>query len=418
MSVEDIGKKLFEFLASIESSLSVDSAQSADAISLAGPIVRKDSAKRIVTAPVLVPGEKDSDDEVVTEEQVEGVAIEWMEKYQIVDKGHSFNAAAVPVESWILRKEEMFGDMVLPKGAWMMSAKIKDNETWNGILNEKYKGFSITAARREDAPATKSAATADKRKTLLRDLGEDFVVITVSVVEDPAVWKSKWVAIKSKDENGNLIQRLLNRFHIKSDKQQKQEGRTSQFGDMEDDMDEEKIKAAMKDALGDLTQLVADLVKRVEAIEGKGSDSAGKETAAATEPATDAKPEPEKQTTAPEKDPVAVKLAEAKNSLLELYEDEEDVEGKDDKIKVLKAHIAILEDMLGTVGKGEGEGDSGEGDAALKSKVLKFEKFQKDVEKALAAKSRGIVGQDGETGETVAKKEQGPQRDTYGRRIQ
>src|SRR3972149_3983653 len=54
---------------------------------LSGPIGIKSQELQIVTAPVLVPGEKDSDGEIVTKEKIEEVALKFLPEYGLVDVG-------------------------------------------------------------------------------------------------------------------------------------------------------------------------------------------------------------------------------------------------------------------------------------------------------------------------------------------
>lgn len=359
-----------------------------ETFSLAGPIAIKNDEKRIVTAPVLVPGEPDSDGETVTKEQVETSALEWMEKYKLVDKKHSFNSAAIPVESWLTRKEETFGDIIVPEGTWMLSVKVTDNEMWNGVIAGKYKGFSITAVRRDEAAAMKSA---DKSKTLLEDLGRDFIVVTVSMVEQPAVWKSKWVAIKSANEKPNLLNRLLSRLNIST--------KTNNLKNLlegVEDMDEKELKKVIKEAVA---EEVTPLKEKIEALEGKLPEEKKEEK------------EPEKDDTtetAPKDKTISDKLAAAKSDLLELYESDD--KEKDSKIEALKQRIKILEELVGTAVK-DGEED-------LPEPVKKeLETLRKDVKDLKAAKSSVATGQDGDT-PPAEKGEKDPfPRDHAGRRI-
>jgi len=52
---------------------------------LTAPFVRKEKAKRIVYGPVLIPGEPDSDGDVVSAEKIEDVAHRFVEEYGNID---------------------------------------------------------------------------------------------------------------------------------------------------------------------------------------------------------------------------------------------------------------------------------------------------------------------------------------------
>lgn len=196
---------------------------------LAGMIVRKDEARRIVYGPVLVPGEPDSDGDVVTAEKIEQVAHRWMELYQNNDVMHSLINRAVPVESYVTPTELQYqlpsGESVtIPKGTWMLGSKVQDDATWQKVLKGELTGFSIMAV---SAAALKSVGAsgvaASLKRVTLADLGPDWEVVAVSLVDDPAVPKAKWVAVKSRkgadspeQELGTLWDRLARLVGIRS----------------------------------------------------------------------------------------------------------------------------------------------------------------------------------------------------------
>lgn len=151
--------------------------------------VKINKDKRLVTGPVLVPDEPDLDGDVVTAEQVEEVAYKFMEDYQNIDIMHKFRNVARPVESYILRDDEEINGVHLPRGTWMITARIYDDDIWQGVKTGKYTGFSITAV-----PAQK--AQKSYPKTTLRELGWPWEVVTISIVDKPAVPKAKYLSIK------------------------------------------------------------------------------------------------------------------------------------------------------------------------------------------------------------------------------
>jgi len=343
--------------------------------SIVGPIVTKQEELRIVTAPVLVPGEQDSDGEVVTKEQVEKVALEFMEQYQIIDIGHSFNKVAVPVESWLTRKQERIGETDIPEGTWMMSVKIQDDSTWAGIKAGTYKGFSITAVRRSElAEAVKANKSAADGKTLLADLGDDWVVATVAIVEDPSVIKAKWIAIKSGLKRGGLSAWFKSRFGIDNDSKKSNKNETEEI-----EMDETKLTelmgTAIKQSAEEIMAAIAALATRIDALEA----AAPKDKV--TEPAPDADKSKDKVAKGAD---LGVEIAKSQSELLALYDTPADmVENKKDhgtKIDALKTRIAIIQDIMGT-DKDDADKDEPEPDA-LKAKKS-------------ATKSRGISSQDG-----------------------
>ena len=174
-----------------------------NACELTGPIVMKDAKKRIAYAAVLVPGEPDSDGEIVTKEKIEQAAHEWMQSYRNVDLQHTLNNVAVPVESYILPMD-MEVDMqgvktVLPAGTWVLASKVLDEATWDRIEKGELTGYSVMGIKRTALETASKSAEVALKKTLLRDLGEDWIAAAVSIVDEPAVPKAKFFALKSKE---------------------------------------------------------------------------------------------------------------------------------------------------------------------------------------------------------------------------
>lgn len=171
---------------------------------LTGPIVGKSAAKRIAWAAVLVPGEADSDGDVVSKEKVEETAHSWLSKYGNVDLQHTMNNVATPVESYITHEDRevvVKGEkVVLPKGTWILASRIDDEDTWDAVMSGDLSGYSIMGVKKSKTnpeAATKSQEAAFKRTTL-KDLGDDWIAPFVSVVHEPAVPKAKFFALKQK----------------------------------------------------------------------------------------------------------------------------------------------------------------------------------------------------------------------------
>ncbi len=177
-----------------------------DVCELTGPIVMKNASRRIAYAAVLVPGEADSDGEIVTKEKIEQAAHEWMQSYRNVDLQHTLNNVAVPVESYVLPMEmevDMAGvKTILPEGTWVLASRVLDEPTWDMVEKGELTGYSVMGIRRTTLEtASKSSDTeVALKKTLLRDLGEDWVAAAVSIVDEPAVPKAKFFALKSKEQ--------------------------------------------------------------------------------------------------------------------------------------------------------------------------------------------------------------------------
>ena len=118
--------------------------------------VKLQDEKRIITGPALIPDieiiRKDEDDEPYyikySAEQIESIVQKFFkEKDQFaVNKDHKTDVSGVWMyESWIVGEGDKSKDLGfdLPKGTWMVSMKVEDDEIWEGIKSGKYKGFSI-----------------------------------------------------------------------------------------------------------------------------------------------------------------------------------------------------------------------------------------------------------------------------------
>lgn len=107
-------------------------------------IIKKDEARQIVTAPVLVPEKKDRHGDVISESNIEKVAYDFMENHQAIDEMHdgvSRNGHSI-VESYITPQPVELGGKEIRKGVWVMSLRL-DDEAWSSVEDGTYQGISI-----------------------------------------------------------------------------------------------------------------------------------------------------------------------------------------------------------------------------------------------------------------------------------
>ena len=120
-----------------------------------------DTEKRIVTGPALIPGKeiyrydmfRGEYNVIFNAESVEKIQQEYLlrSKHQDVTVQHEVNANHISaIESWIIvdpenDKANALGFTDLPKGTWMLSMKINNDEVWDMIKSGEIKGFSIEA---------------------------------------------------------------------------------------------------------------------------------------------------------------------------------------------------------------------------------------------------------------------------------
>ncbi|SDW16879.1 hypothetical protein SAMN05444487_101427 [Marininema mesophilum] len=145
----------------------------------------------------------------------------------------------------------------------MMSVKVTDDAAWGAVKKGKLTGFSIMGLREPvlksaqgkllDDP-DKAAATLKGaiKRTTLADLGDDWYVNAVSLVDEPCVPKAKFIAIKSKEtaNEGGFFAKLLSAMkeevaNLEGEPQSTEKSK----GD--DEMTEEEIKAIVKSVLAE-----------------------------------------------------------------------------------------------------------------------------------------------------------------------
>lgn len=278
----------------------IEEEQAGRGAELGGPLAIKDASKRLVTGAVLVPGEVDGKGEPpLSPERIEQAAHEWMRDWRYSDREHDFGPpVAVPVESYILPDDvavKMAGeDVVLPGGSWVVTSYVTDDQAWKDVQSGDLTGYSIAGIKREALEAaTKSGETvAFKSRTLLSDLGDDWISGAVSLVGNPAVAKGTWFAIKSHTESvranergesrevGGFWSRLLG---LKSAQPKQEDDATEEDSGMADFTDGQiqkmekmiadgasgAVTAALKDA-GVIKDEPSDTDRILEAVNGLG----------------------------------------------------------------------------------------------------------------------------------------------------
>lgn len=179
---------------------------------MAKKIVSKNAEERKVLAPVLIPNEPDSDGDIVTPEKIQQVHDIFNLNYRNIDVQHSLQNIGEIYTSYLLEQEttyDMTGE-TYPAGTWMMGVHVTNDQAWDLVKKGVLTGFSIMAVN----PVIQENATkaeGDEQRTTLADLGTDWIVNAVSIVDQPAVQRSKWVAIKT------AANKILDLFSLKSE---------------------------------------------------------------------------------------------------------------------------------------------------------------------------------------------------------
>jgi hypothetical protein len=107
-------------------------------------VITKDDAHQIVTGPALVPDRPDREGDVVSKENIEEVAYDYMKNHQKVDEMHDGNDRWEHdvVESYIAPQEFELGGTTIPKGTWMVSVQLGD-DAWQKVQKGTFSGFSV-----------------------------------------------------------------------------------------------------------------------------------------------------------------------------------------------------------------------------------------------------------------------------------
>lgn len=207
---------------------------------------------QIAYGAVLVPNEPDTDGDILSAEKISEVAHGWLADYSNIDLQHSLNNVnARPVESYITQADTEVTikgvKSVLPAGTWVMAVRIDDREVWKRVASGQLSGYSIMGVRRNAAMKSVDIGEASLKRTMLKDLGADWVCPFVSLVDEPAVPKAKFFAIKAAEQppQESLLARLFGGVASK-----KKEADTQTGGDeMELEQVQEMVSKAVADAL-------------------------------------------------------------------------------------------------------------------------------------------------------------------------
>ena len=113
-----------------------------------------DEEERLVTGVVADPQNVDSYGNIIRENVIREMSYGFMEQFQNTGIDHAKDLEGNPivlsdqiviVESWITRDDSEINGVFVPKGAWVMTCRVKDDEIWQGVLAGEYTGYSLEA---------------------------------------------------------------------------------------------------------------------------------------------------------------------------------------------------------------------------------------------------------------------------------
>lgn len=123
--------------------------KNAGAVVWTAEFVKREPAKRLVTAAVLKPETTDAQGTIISNDVIEAAAHDFvMRTISGKSKGigymhRDFGRNLQLVESFITPEIMLIGGNPLPRGTWVMRVKVFDDEVWKKVLNGEIRGFSI-----------------------------------------------------------------------------------------------------------------------------------------------------------------------------------------------------------------------------------------------------------------------------------
>ena len=124
-------------------------------------IIKTDNEKRLVIGPVLIPENIDLQDDIISSEEIEQAAHNYMVKLAfqndldfLLELGLTtksergfmhveFSRKLAVVESYVSPIDFELNGRMITKGTWIMTMKVFDDESWALIKSGKITGFSI-----------------------------------------------------------------------------------------------------------------------------------------------------------------------------------------------------------------------------------------------------------------------------------
>ena len=293
----------------------------------------------IVYAAVLIPNKPDYDGDIVTKEQIREKMYNFMRNYQNIDFMHSLNA----VKSTILENYILPFDMevetyevkrTLPAGTWIMGIEIEDEAVKNLVREGKIRGFSVMGVKKSEfINAMKDNRDLAIKRTTFRDLGDDFEITHVSLVDTPAVSDALFFAFKSRPQEEKETWKDLFKAMFSRKGKEEIDLNKEELKELIETTVKPVVKAALKEILSEKS---ADTEDKIEEKEQSTEQTA--EDNKAEDKKEDKNTDVEKDTDEQKED--------SKEETAEKSKEEENDSSSEEDISSLKSQVEELKNLI------------------------------------------------------------------------
>ena len=106
-------------------------------------IIKMDDEQHLVYGLVLVPDVEDLQGDIVSKEDIEEAAHDYLVHSRLIKAQHRSPTDADVVESYVTPVDVQLGKGIAPAGSWIMVTKIHSNAMWDAIKKGDITGYSI-----------------------------------------------------------------------------------------------------------------------------------------------------------------------------------------------------------------------------------------------------------------------------------
>lgn len=200
-----------------------------------GKIIKTDSESHFVTGVVYEPMVEDAHGNYMTADEIAKAAYWFAKNGNRVDLQHNFVSAdgTAVVESWIAKSDSNIGGADIKEGTWLMTVEITDDDLWQSIEKGEITGLSMGGLgvfSKEDTELSEASVKKSKGRVTKGEVADSYKQVNIS--------SSFW----------NAFDALRNGLYSYN----------SYTGVYTYQTDESKIKEALEDFNGIITELLTD----------------------------------------------------------------------------------------------------------------------------------------------------------------